>query len=156
MADAPPLLEVADIETCYGLSQVLFGLSLQVRSGEMVAMSNLSSLYQTLGRERESKLYAAKVRRFKQKNPYYHFALGGQAYQAGDYKDAIQHYRSALKLKAVEHNFDLAMAKAYAKLGKLDKTTQYLRLAAKNAPDELSKVHYNEKLALLAARPPRS
>src|SRR5260370_9395665 len=38
MADAAPLLEVDAIETCYGLSQVLFGLSLSVGNGEMVAM----------------------------------------------------------------------------------------------------------------------
>src|SRR3981189_629805 len=38
MAAAAPLLEVDGIETCYGLSQVLFGLSLSVRSGEMVAL----------------------------------------------------------------------------------------------------------------------
>ena len=31
MADRS-LLEVSNIETCYGLSQVLFGLSLQIRS----------------------------------------------------------------------------------------------------------------------------
>src|SRR4029077_9000887 len=37
MADTP-LLEVDDIETCYGLSQVLFGLSLSIRSGEMVSL----------------------------------------------------------------------------------------------------------------------
>ena len=30
MADATPLLEVDDIETCYGLSQVLFGISLSI------------------------------------------------------------------------------------------------------------------------------
>jgi cytochrome c-type biogenesis protein CcmH/NrfG len=130
--------------------------ALKLDSSEMVAMSNLSALYQNLGGERESKQYAAKVRRFKQKNPYFHFGLGMQAYQAGDYKDAIQHYRFALKLKSVEHNFDLAMAKAYAKLGQIAKTTEYLRRAAKNAPDELLRVHYNEKLALLAARQPHS
>src|SRR5258707_2757768 len=38
MAETTSLLEIENIETCYGLSQVLFGLSLQVRSGEMVAM----------------------------------------------------------------------------------------------------------------------
>src|SRR6202140_421326 len=38
LADLAPLLEIEGIETCYGLSQVLFGLSLSVRSGEMVAM----------------------------------------------------------------------------------------------------------------------
>src|SRR5712672_4692986 len=38
MTDAAPLLEVDGVETCYGLSQVLFGMSLSVRSGEMVAL----------------------------------------------------------------------------------------------------------------------
>src|ERR1700674_409617 len=47
MADAPPLLEIADIETCYGLSQVLFGLSLQVRTGEMVAMMGRNGMGKT-------------------------------------------------------------------------------------------------------------
>src|SRR5579863_7544912 len=47
MADAPPLLEVADIETCYGLSQVLFGLSLQVRTGEMVTLMGRNGMGKT-------------------------------------------------------------------------------------------------------------
>jgi branched-chain amino acid transport system ATP-binding protein len=47
MADATPLLEVEDIETCYGLSQVLFGLSLSVRSGEMVAMMGRNGMGKT-------------------------------------------------------------------------------------------------------------
>ena len=34
MADAGALLEVEDIETCYGLRQVLFGLWLSVWSGQ--------------------------------------------------------------------------------------------------------------------------
>src|SRR6202047_3159528 len=47
MADAAPLLEVEAIETCYGLSQVLFGLSLQVRTGEMVAMMGRNGMGKT-------------------------------------------------------------------------------------------------------------
>ena len=47
MADATPLLEIEAIETCYGLSQVLFGLSLQVRSGEMVAMMGRNGMGKT-------------------------------------------------------------------------------------------------------------
>src|SRR6202167_3065209 len=46
MADAP-LLEVEGIETCYGLSQVLFGMSLQVRSGEMVALMGRNGMGKT-------------------------------------------------------------------------------------------------------------
>ena len=37
MADAP-LLEVSNVETCYGLSQVLFGMSLAIAPGEMVTL----------------------------------------------------------------------------------------------------------------------
>jgi branched-chain amino acid transport system ATP-binding protein len=45
MADA--LLEVADIETCYGQSQVLFGLSLAIRSGEMVSLMGRNGMGKT-------------------------------------------------------------------------------------------------------------
>jgi branched-chain amino acid transport system ATP-binding protein len=47
MAEATPLLEVQEIETCYGLSQVLYGLSLVVRSGEMVAMMGRNGMGKT-------------------------------------------------------------------------------------------------------------
>ncbi len=47
MADSAPLLEVEGLETCYGLSQVLFGLSLSVRSGEMVALMGRNGMGKT-------------------------------------------------------------------------------------------------------------
>src|SRR3979409_73016 len=47
MADAAPLLEVDGVETCYGLSQVLFGMSLQVRTGEMVALMGRNGMGKT-------------------------------------------------------------------------------------------------------------
>jgi branched-chain amino acid transport system ATP-binding protein len=45
MADA--LLDVADIETCYGQSQVLFGLSLAIHSGEMVSLMGRNGMGKT-------------------------------------------------------------------------------------------------------------
>jgi branched-chain amino acid transport system ATP-binding protein len=47
MANPMPLLEIESIETCYGLSQVLFGLSLSVGSGEMVAMMGRNGMGKT-------------------------------------------------------------------------------------------------------------
>src|SRR5213083_909170 len=46
MADTP-LLEVCNIETCYGLSQVLFGMSLAVAPGEMVTLMGRNGMGKT-------------------------------------------------------------------------------------------------------------
>ena len=47
MADAAPLLEIDAIETCYGLSQVLFGLSLSINAGEMVSLMGRNGMGKT-------------------------------------------------------------------------------------------------------------
>jgi branched-chain amino acid transport system ATP-binding protein len=47
MTDLAPLLEVDGIETCYGLSQVLFGLSLTIRAGEMVSLMGRNGMGKT-------------------------------------------------------------------------------------------------------------
>src|SRR3979411_668380 len=47
MADATPLLWVDGFETWYGLSQVLFGLSLSIRTGEMVAVMGRNGMGKT-------------------------------------------------------------------------------------------------------------
>jgi branched-chain amino acid transport system ATP-binding protein len=47
MSDTTPLLEVDCIETCYGLSQVLFGLSLSIQTGEMVALMGRNGMGKT-------------------------------------------------------------------------------------------------------------
>ena len=47
MSDTTPLLEIADIETCYGLSQVLFGMSLSIKPGEMVSLMGRNGMGKT-------------------------------------------------------------------------------------------------------------
>jgi branched-chain amino acid transport system ATP-binding protein len=44
---ADTLLEIDGIETCYGLSQVLFGLQLTIKSGEMVALMGRNGMGKT-------------------------------------------------------------------------------------------------------------
>src|SRR5205823_8840329 len=47
LAEPAPLLEIDAIETCYGLSQVLFGLSLSIRAGEMVSLMGRNGMGKT-------------------------------------------------------------------------------------------------------------
>src|SRR5437870_8029372 len=43
----PRLLELASVETCYGLSQVLFGMALAVAPGEMVTLMGRNGMGKT-------------------------------------------------------------------------------------------------------------
>ena len=47
MAEEVTLLDVDGIETCYGLSQVLFGLSLSIKPGEMVSLMGRNGMGKT-------------------------------------------------------------------------------------------------------------
>ncbi|HEY4987201.1 MAG TPA: ABC transporter ATP-binding protein [Bradyrhizobium sp.] len=47
MAEPEPLLQVDGIETCYGLSQVLFGVSLSIGAGEMVSLMGRNGMGKT-------------------------------------------------------------------------------------------------------------
>src|SRR5689334_15301534 len=47
VSEAAPLLEIDGIETCYGQSQVLFGLSLKIRPGEMVTLMGRNGMGKT-------------------------------------------------------------------------------------------------------------
>ncbi len=123
--------------------------ALELESGNLVAMGNLAILYRQMGRGRDATRYEAKARKLQLKNPYYHFDLGMRAYDAGDYPTSVAHLKTALKLKPVEHNFDMAIARAYVQLGEMDRVADYLKLAAKNAPNDAAKLRYEEKLALL-------
>ena len=42
-----PLLELDGVETCYGLSQVLFGMSLEIAPGEMVTLMGRNGMGKT-------------------------------------------------------------------------------------------------------------
>ena len=44
---AENLLQVSDIETCYGQSQVLFGISLDIAAGEMVTLMGRNGMGKT-------------------------------------------------------------------------------------------------------------
>jgi len=112
-------------------------------------MSNLAGVCELTGRAKEVLRIQAKVKEFREKNPYHHYNLGTQAFEEGRYQEAIAHYRRALKLKATEHNFYFALARAYDMLGQKAEAISNLQLAEKYASDAANKQRYAEKLELL-------
>ena len=125
--------------------------ALKLDRQDSVAMSNLGDLYRKMGRQDLAEKWAKKVTRFRNKNPYYHFALGERAYWTGEFKESVLHYRAALKRNSREHHFYFALAKAYMQLGDLEEVVEALRKAKKHAPDQFGRDRYDQKLEILAA-----
>ncbi len=130
--------------------------ALRINKGDMTAMANLVSLYERMGRVQDARRFQAKVKKFNEANPYYHYRLGLLAYQSGRYLESVAQLRTALKLKRSDHYFYRVMAQDYVQLGELQKARECVELAMKNAPDVAWKVRYNEKLQWLTAHLPHS
>jgi Flp pilus assembly protein TadD len=123
--------------------------ALKLDSRNPTAMANLAIVCDLTGRHQEAERYQAKVKAFREKNPYHQYNLGLQAFDEGRYEDAIAFYKKAIKLKAPEHNFHFALAKAYGKVERLDAMADCLRKAMKYATDDANRLRYSQKLELL-------
>jgi len=117
---------------------------------EYTAMSNLVQLYHAMGQSEKAERYMRKVERHRNKNPYHHFVLGENAYESGDIKASVSHFKRAIRLHQKDPEFYLALARSYYKLGDTHRTEKFLRLARKwSSIDE--KDRYNDKLEALLA-----
>lgn len=141
-------------QTCLGLSEEAessYKKAIKHDRDNMVALVNLAELLEREGREKDSQQLSKKVEQFKQKNPYYHFSLGEDAYAAGEFRAAAMHYRTAIKRKSREHRFHHALAKALVELGDTEEAEKELRKAQKYAPDESRRLRYSQKLTMLSS-----
>ena len=112
-------------------------------------MSNLTKLYTRQNKTEAAERYASRVDSFRRKNPYYHYYLGEQAYNQGDYKASIKHFKSAIRRKDHEHEFYFALAKTYSQMDDHKRVEKSLRKARKYAPDVFDQNRYSQKLEML-------
>jgi Flp pilus assembly protein TadD len=123
--------------------------ALALNSKNMAAMNNLVAIYELTGRQKEAMRLKKKIQQFRERNPYYHFSLGLQAYMQEQYDEALVHYRQAVRLNATDHTFYYAIAQMHARIGEKDKMVTNLELAEKFASDPNNKLRYAQKLEML-------
>lgn len=107
-------------------------------------MSNMVELYKRSGDEEKAAFYKGEVAAFRQKNPYYQYALAQTAYNSTDYEQAVRRFKEAIRLKGNDHLFHYGLALAYAKLGNVKKAEKYIRKAKFYASDEINKSYYDK------------
>jgi len=121
---------------------------------EFTAMSNLAKLYTRQGRIAEADAMNKKVRIFRNKNPYNHFAKGIDAFENHRYDESVAHFKRAIERKKDEHQFYFALAHAYVKLKNIKKAEDNIKKAIIYSPDKTTQDYYSQKWKILTGNPP--
>ncbi|HVS33660.1 MAG TPA: tetratricopeptide repeat protein [Thermoanaerobaculia bacterium] len=101
--------------------------ALRTNQGDLVAMSNLERLYQSMGDRRRAVAYHAKVIRHRNRNPYYRYELAGRAFAAQQYDKAISHLQYAIRTGKRDERFYLLLARTYLEKGDRRRAAQWIR-----------------------------
>lgn len=102
---------------------------LDADSRNPVAAANLAMLYTEQGRFELAARWQARRQAFLDRNPFHHFRLGVDAFGAGSYREARDHFKRAIARQGDEPLFFEQLAETQARLGQLRKARSSLRRA---------------------------
>jgi tetratricopeptide (TPR) repeat protein len=123
--------------------------AISINANNLTSMSNLSLLLHNNGDYEQAKQLDAFIMKKRANNPYYYALLGDEKFYRGDYREAIYHYRKAIKLNKNIHEFYFGLAKVYYMLDDIEKSQSYMKMAiAKNHIKQLDQ-QYVAKLDML-------
>jgi Flp pilus assembly protein TadD len=100
----------------HGEAEAMYRHALELDPGNEPAMNNLVVLYAIEGREQERALWATKVQRYREHNPYYHAWLGDRAADAQDWPAALGFYKKAVKLLPEDSRMLYSLGVAYGEV----------------------------------------
>lgn len=122
---------------------------LSIEPDNLTALENKAILYAFMGKEDEAAAIRAGIKAKRANNPFYHYILGEQAFDAAQFDEALIHFRQSLRLDNRRHEALFGMGKTYWLMGEADKAEEYLSLAEKYAPNQDEARRYGNKLSVL-------
>jgi tetratricopeptide (TPR) repeat protein len=108
----------------YEHAEAAYLRALAVDPDEPSALVNLALVYDTLEEPALAADYRERVQRYRERNPYHHFALATAAYEQQQYSTALASLRKALRLKPDEHAFHELRGQVQEALGNSRHATQ--------------------------------
>lgn len=127
--------------------------ALKADGRDLVAMSNLASLYERRGDRKRAAAYRKRVIDHRQHNPYYRFQLARQAFAAHDYDTAIGHLKYAIRMKKSEEQFCFLLGLSYVRKGDEEAGRHWLSRAEEMASSDALKRKYSSKIDRLLSAP---
>jgi tetratricopeptide (TPR) repeat protein len=122
----------------YEHAEAAYLRALEVDGNEPSALTNLALVYEALGETELAEEYRGRVRGYRERNPYYHFAAATRAYEEQQFDKALASLRKALRLKPDDYEFYELRGQVEAALGKSrDATESFERARAYAEAEEL-------------------
>jgi tetratricopeptide (TPR) repeat protein len=120
--------------------------ALAIDARDQSAINNLAVLYEQQGRFDEQTLWLDRLKRYRERNPYYHASLGDAAMEAGDWETAYAHYRKARRLQPNDGHLIYSLGLAERRRGNLRAAEKLLAQAVDKAAFPREREHYQVQL----------
>lgn len=106
-----------------------YQVALQLEPRNKAAYSGLARSYDSTGDEELAAVYQQKVRHYRERNPYYHYALAQWAFAGADFHSALAFIDQAIQLKRRTPRFHLLKGLVQNELGETDAARESLERA---------------------------
>ena len=106
-----------------------FETALAIDPNDKTAWTGLAVVLKSVGQVDEAEAYARKIRRYRNGNPYFHYAVATDAYRSQSYAEALKAIQSAISLKKSDARFFTLQASVARVLGDDVLADKSLRLA---------------------------
>ncbi len=113
-------------------------------------LKNYRALLNNQGRTTEADEITQRIAKYKDADPFEWWLLAEDAYQEGNYSDALTHYKKSVEIAPYLHEGHFGMAKTYYQLGRLDSAEVAMVSAVKNASRKQFRKLYEAKLLALS------
>ncbi len=118
------------------LAEHAYQVARSINARDKTAISGLVKVLRKQGREEEAEGYHRLVLRYRDRNPYYHYAVAEQAYRQASYEEALTAINQAIRLKRNNARFYALQAATAEVLGDTQLLAKSTRLQRKHAKDD--------------------
>jgi Flp pilus assembly protein TadD len=123
--------------------------ALSYNDDDMLATSNLASLYEAHGKAKLAASYRQRAEASMRRNPFYLYARAEQFYADGRYRQARKELERAIRTRRGDHRFHHLLALTELSLGEPERAQRNFQLARTFAQEPEDQARYNRKLDLL-------
>jgi len=132
-------------------AEAAYKQALKADKRDVVAMSNLVSLYEKMGDPDKAEIYQKRVDEHRMRNPYFRFGLARDAFFDRDYETAIKHLKFAIKEHKDDDEFYFFLAQCYLMSGDGQEARRWTVRAEEVAATDEARKRYSTKIETLMA-----